>query len=321
MSLISEHRKTRENKSRIALHEFKIRFKKDSNIIYGFVEGKDDPCFYRGFIENAIPHDWDIELWNVGGKEGVIDVYSKIDWRSFRKSQILFFVDKDLSEFTKEVIRDEINIYVTNNYSIENDIVNSVTCNRVLREVCGFSELEYQISDQIKIHFDEQLECFQKALIPAMSNIIIWRKNNNKANLNDICMKHVFQIRNGYLKEISRPKKKENLIVYIHDQCNLRMTDGNSIAEITEIFEEKKYYEKYIRGKYLLWFLVEFCLSIYRDYNTLSFIEINKKPKMVTTLSQSNAIVLIATRCKIPLSLKSFFKNTIEKYIALKKAA
>jgi len=321
MSLISEHRKTRENRSQIALHEFKIRFKKNSNAIYGFVEGKDDPCFYLGFIENCIPDDWHIELWDVGGKDGVLDVYSKFDWRSFRKNQVLFFVDRDLSIFTKESIPNEMNIFVTQNYSIENDIVNPDTCDRILREVCGFSQLEYDKSDKIKTHFDEQLEYFQKSLIPVMSNIIIWRIDNKKACLNDIYMKHIFKINNGILSAISRPKNKDNLVLYIHDQCNLEITKRNSVAKITREFEEKKHYKKYIRGKYLLWFLVEFCLSIYKDCKTLSFIEIEKKPKMVTTLSQSNAIILIATRCKIPLPLKTFFENTIEKYVALKKAA
>jgi hypothetical protein len=104
MSLISEHRKSRANKSRIVLHEFKIRFKKNSNTIYGFVEGKDDPSFYRGFIDNNIPDNWHVELWCAGGKDNVLDIYSNFDWRSFHKRQILFFIDRDLSEFTKESI-------------------------------------------------------------------------------------------------------------------------------------------------------------------------------------------------------------------------
>ena len=134
-------------------------------------------------------------------------------------------------------------------------------------------------------------------------------------------MKHAFKITNGVLSEISRPKNKENIVQYIHDQCDLEITNEESVAETAKNFEDDKHYKNYIRGKYLLWFLVEFCLSIYKDYNILPFVEIKKKPKMVTTLSQSNAIVLIGTRCKIPKALKTFFENTIEKYVGLKKAA
>jgi hypothetical protein len=123
-----------------------------------------------------------------------------------------------------------MNIYVTEKYSIENNIVNQNTCERVLREICGFAETEKE-------------------------------------------------------------------------------------------FEDHKQYKNYTRGKYLLWFLVEFCLSIHKDYNKLEFVKIKKKAKMVTTLSQSNAIALIAPRCKIPKTLKIFFKNTIVKYVDIKKAA
>jgi hypothetical protein len=218
MILISEHRKSRANKSKIVLHEFKVRFKKNSDTIYGFVEGKDDTCFYRGFIENSIPDNWNVELWNVGGKNGVLEIYSNFDWRSFHRGQILFFIDRDLSEFTGESIPNKLNIFVTEKYSIENDIVNQNTCERVLREVCGFSELEYEQSDKIKRHFKEQLVHFQKLLIPVMSNIIIWKINHEKACLDNICMKHAFKIKNGVLYEIPRPKNKDNIVQYIHEQ-------------------------------------------------------------------------------------------------------
>lgn len=321
MSLISEHRKTRENKSRIALHEFKNRFKKDSKTIYGFVEGKDDPCFYRGFLDNSIPEDWNVELWPSGGKDSVFEIYSTFDWRSFNKNQILFFVDKDLSEFTNRSIPNKNNIFTTDNYSIENDIVNSNTCDRILREICGFTELKYDDSDKIKDLFDKQLELFQKALIPVMSNIISWRMENRKACLNDICMKHLFKIEKGVLLEISKPKNKESKIVYIHDQCNLEVNNKESITEIVIAFEKEYHYRKFTRGKYLLWFLVEFCLSIHKDYNNLPSVMITKKPKMVVSLSQSNAIAIVGLRCKIPKTLREFLENTINKYVAIKEAA
>jgi len=314
MSLIVEHRVAREDKAKIVLHEFKNSFKKNSNAIYGFVEGKDDISFYQGLIENAIPGDWSVHLWVAGGKDGVVEIHSDLDWRRFNKHQIVFFIDKDLSGFTEEATPKDINIYVTDNYSIENDIVNSDTCERVLREVCGFSELSHEKAEKIKKHFIKQLESFQKSLIPIMSNIVIWRKNNIRANLNDICMKHAFRIAKGHLEKISKPKGNENLVLYIHAQCNLQVTNEKLASDIAIEFEKNKHYKKYARGKYLLWFFVEFCLSIYKDYRNLAFVKIDNKPKKTTNLSQSNAIVLIAPRCRIPQSLKTFFENTINNW-------
>ena len=320
MSLIAEHRSARNAKAMIVLHEFKIRFRKNSRVIYGFVEGKDDHCFYRGFIENAIPNDWSIELWGAGGKDSVIEIYSKLDWRRFKKQQIVFFIDNDLSYFTGESIPKDINVYVTDNYSIENEIVNPNTCDRVLREICGFSELNQDISKNIESHFKEQLSCFQKSLIPIMANIIFWKKNNIKANLNDICMKHIFSVRRGFLERKSNPKGHGNIIEYIHRQCNVQQANDTQYTNIAREFEEKAYYKKFTRGKYLLWFLVEFCLSVYNDCSKLKFAEIKNKPKMTINMSHSNAIILIGTRAKMPLSLKCFFANTIDKYVATQNA-
>ncbi len=321
MSLISEHRKAREDKAKIVLHEFKLRYKKNSVNIYGFVEGKEDPCYYRGFIEHNIPNDWNVELWPAGGKDQVYKIFSAFDWRIYNKNQIIFFIDRDLSEFENETVLNKPNIFITDNYSIENDIVNKSTCDRVLREICGFSELKYEESDKIKIAFDEQLDLFKKALIPVMSNIILWKKKKKKPCLNDIYMKHIFKIKKGFLSEILKPNKKLNLVVYIHEQCNLEISNEDEVVPIIADFETKKHHHKFIRGKYLLWYLVEFCLSIFKDYDKLSFVSISNKPKAVVNLSQSNAVAQVAPRCKMPESLKLFFENTMENYIAFKETS
>jgi hypothetical protein len=321
MGMIDIHREARKDIKSTVLHEFKLRYKMHAKVIYGFVEGKEDPCFYRGFIENSIPHDWKVELWPSGNKDSVYAVYSKFDWKKFNRNQILFFVDRDLSDFVNEENIQAQNIYVTENYSIENDVVNKNTCERVIREICGFSELEYNASDKILNLFEEQLELFQKALIPVMSNIIFWRKNGLNACLNDIYMKHIFSIKKGKVKLNSRPKNKSDVVTYIHEQCNLSLCDQVEINKIARKFEEDLHFKRFIRGKYLLWFIVEFCNSIHRDCISLDCVSILKQPKMVTNLSQSNGIVQIAPRCKMPSSLKLFFEGTLSKYLEIENAA
>ena len=84
--------------SRVAsYHEFLSRFSKSKKVVYGFVEGKEDPCFYRGFIEYSIPDDWEVELWPAGNRDQVFRIHRDIDWRRFPKKRVCFFVDRDLS--------------------------------------------------------------------------------------------------------------------------------------------------------------------------------------------------------------------------------
>ncbi|KAA6314669.1 hypothetical protein EZS27_034750 [termite gut metagenome] len=299
--------------SQIVLHEFKSRYNRNSNIIYGFVEGKEDPCFYRGFIENNIPSSWKVEIWPSGSKSNVYLIYSKLDWKYFNRNQVLFFVDRDLSDFVNEekYIKAK-NIYITDNYSIENDIVTKNTCDRILREICGFHELKYDESDAILNLFESQLDIFQTTLIPIMSSIIHWRKNNIKASLNNIQMKHIFTIKEGV---ISVENHHKDNIIYAHERCNITSINESAINIISDAFNRNNNHKKFTRGKYLLWFLIEFCISIHRDYTSIKAISITTQPKMTVNLSQSNGIVQIAPRCKIPSSLKQFLEHKISKYI------
>lgn len=321
MCLIDEHRATRLDKQRTVMHEFRLRYRRDNRVIYGFVEGKDDPSFYRGFIESNLPQGWKAELWQAGNKDNVNALYAKFDWRSFKKEQILFFIDRDLSDFTEEEVPNETNIYVTDNYSIENDIVDSTICDRLVREICGFTNLEYENSDKIENQFNAQLEKFQDSLIKVMAHIIYWRKKSYNACLNDIYMKHIFSVQNGVLVQKDRPKNKASVIDYIYDQCNQPKEENEEIEGIEQFFQENNLQRKFTRGKYLLWFAVEFCLSIHRDCLNLEFISLDKKPKMVVNLSQSNGVALMAPRSRMTQRLIDFLNITMNKYIEIKEAA
>lgn len=71
-------------------HEFLNRYKKTAMCVYGFVEGKDDPSFYRGAIEHMLPEKWTVALWSVGNKDKVIQLYAAFDWVRFPKKRVVF---------------------------------------------------------------------------------------------------------------------------------------------------------------------------------------------------------------------------------------
>ena len=116
-------------------HEFLLRYKKSEKSIYSFFEGNDDPSFYRGFLEYVIPSDTKLFIWPSGNKDRVIQLYDSFDWSRFSKQQILFFLDRDLSELLNHSLPNDTNVYITDNYSIENDIVTLNTLDRVFKEL------------------------------------------------------------------------------------------------------------------------------------------------------------------------------------------
>ena len=121
-----------------------------------------------------------------GKKDKVLEVLNGMDWSSFQKKRICFFVDRDLSEFLNGGLPFIENLYVTDNYSIENDAMTFGTMARVLEEVLNITELDLKEIEVIKELFLLNLGEFQEAMVPVMSQILIWRRNGAKAELDNI---------------------------------------------------------------------------------------------------------------------------------------
>lgn len=291
-------------------HEFLTRYSKTKKVVYGFVEGKEDPCFYRSFIELQLPDDWHVELWPAGKKDRVYEIHKSIDWRRFKKSRICFFVDRDLSDMIPERLTSDTNIYVTTGYSIENDVVNKATCNRILTELCGFANSAHAELDAVCEIFEQEYEIFLQSLMPIMAWILEWRKRGGaRPNLNDIQMRDIFSISNGRLLTNANPKGKTDLALYLHEQCNVPFISGIDITPMQAEFSRRNSYKKFTRGKYVLWFLIEFCNAVHRDAVAL-FTGLTKPPKIHINLSCSNGMAIIGTRARVPRTLRSFIQST-----------
>lgn len=313
MSMLQVHAEAlREPQS--VYHEFLAGYKKNSKELYGFVEGDEDPSFYRGMIENMLPPEWNVDLWPAGNKTRVIELYNCFDWTRFSKERIIFLIDRDLSFFVGEKSSRDINIYITEKYSIENNIVSRNTCDRVLSEVCNLNRVKRREKNEILNLFEEQLSLFQKKMIRIMAWIIHWKQKDLKPSLNDILMRHLFAVDSGRLLENHSPKGFSTCEEYIHGQCNIPYKSTSKIIAITKEFKAADGPKKFVRGKYELWFLVEFVISIYKNIKNFSA-EYTQSPKMKVSFSQANAIILIAPRARIPASLKNFINRTHLKYI------
>jgi hypothetical protein len=298
-------------------HEFLLRYSKNSKTVFGFVEGKEDPAFYRGFIELLLPDDWDVELWPAGNRDQVYRIHAGLDWRRFPKGRICFFVDRDLSDLIPEALVTDSNIYITDGYSIENSIVNKTMCRRILTEICGFANAEHSDVDDVCELFSKQLEAFYLALIPVMAWILFWRRNAKKANLNDVPMHQLFCVKDGCLKMCPLPKAIGSVADFIHSKCNVVVDPAANQAMLeTEIMKNASY-RKFARGKYVLWFLVEFCLTARRDIAVL-FKTLKTPPPMHVTLSTKNAVAVFGNRARMPSSLRTFLRVNYCKYIERK---
>jgi len=318
MSMLTIHAAALSSKIS-SFHEFLSRFSKTKKVVYGFVEGKEDPCFYRGFIEHQIPEGWEVELWPAGNKDQVYRIHSGIDWRRFPKKRVCFFVDRDLSSLIPEKLVQDSNIYVTDGYSIENDVAKRGTCRRVLTEICGLASADHSDLDSVCDLFEKQIEKFHVEMLPVMAWILVWRRSGKPASLNDILMRDLFSVSDGVLQVKPNPKGKADAVEYIHAQCNLTYNATVDIVAHHAEFKKGGAYRKFTRGKYVFWFLVEFCCSVHKSAKVL-LKSCTKTPSMNVSMSASNGMTIIGNRARLPGSLRSFLEATYCAYIAGKTA-
>lgn len=302
------------NSSNVPYHEFLLPYKVAERVVYGFVEGKDDPSFYRGIIEHSLPEEWNVELIRAGNKDKVLRVLNSMDWSRFPKKCVCFFVDRDLSEFTCEEHPSDENLYVTDNYSIENDVITFGTMKRILEEILNITELNLTETRIIQELFESNLNTFQEAIVPIMSQIVIWRRSGEEVDLNNIKIKKLFTFVEGRInleEEFVEPILR---VEYAARCVNATSSTNEELAKAEVDFRNRQGLEKFIRGKYLLWFFVECALKLHCSIPKFCAKHSNP-PKIRSSLSIKNAMVEIGPRVRCPESLKHFIEHNYLEYI------
>ena len=297
-----------------AYHEFLLRYKASAEVVYGIVEGKEDPMFYRGIIEKSLPNGWEIELIAAGGKDKVLKAMRAFDWKTFSQKRICFFIDRDLSEFMHDVSISEDNLYVTDNYSIENDAVNVAVFKRILEEVLNISDLTPSESAAIENCFLEALLLFREAMLPVMVQVLLWRREGKRPSLNDIRPKDFFIFVDGRIRLRTGFESERSRLEHAARCVNLRSSGGSELAEAETEFRQRDGAERFIRGKYLLWFMIELALDVHRSVSSIVS-RFSTPPRVRVSIGAGNAMVIVAPRVRCPRSLGEFMERTYAQYI------
>ena len=302
-----------ERKGRtVPLAQFLSDYKNDVKICYGFVEGKDDPSYYRRVINNKISSDCRVVLYPLGGKEIVKAMYDEIHKRDLPNERIVYFMDRDLSNVIKDdnIIIDP-HVYITDNYSIENDILNSDTLEFVMQDLLGFCTMPMGDIEKVKKLYNEQLLDFETKMLPIMANIIVWKRKRIKpANYSQLKINKLFKVKDGSLSQIG---KDDEIIKKLYqdsqaDYSKYSKTDADNV--IREI-QDASLVHQIVRGKYLSVFFIMFCNSLYKEYANMG---ISAPTNNGRELSDRDIMETIAPRARVPQSLNAFIDNTIMHY-------
>lgn len=297
--------------------KFLLEYKHKGKTLHFFFEGADDQSFYTNFIDNILPDNYNKYYYNCGGKDKVLINYQDINWASYSKHRVLFFIDKDLDDLLNIPQPADINIFITKYYSIENYIVNQYMYERFLREICNV--IDESIIQEMKDKFELQLAIYYNLIRRLSAWIAFCRKNKYELNLNDLDISKIYTIDNSFNIKRIIPKTYKSIFDFI---C---LSIGNKYYSLSEI---KKYLidldllseEKLcIRGKYELHYMFTFC----KKTIDLKVPEWNKKitqynknhknkiPKCKVTvqITPENIFTILSPRIRIPEDLRIFLDN------------
>ncbi|WP_347491231.1 DUF4435 domain-containing protein [Desulfoscipio sp. XC116] len=296
----------------VPYHTFLMSQSKSKKRLYGFVEGKDDPSYYQGRIISQIRNDeWEVILIEAGHPKGnknrVLRLLNIIDWNRFSPKQTTFFVDRDLSDFLDDLPQND-NLYITDEYSIENNIVTVHTLKRALIELFNIHLVDYEFDIVVKF-FEQGIQKIAYVAEIITCYYLFLRKKGLTPSLGDIDISEIIRVN----KCIVDVKSLEAIKRYIKTKWCYDY-DELCIKEIQEDFSEKNKGYKYVRGKYLMWYFIKFINSFCCTCNEI----IPSMDKPITgyrELSEKYAIQDLGPRSKTPCSLNEFIERTYMYYI------
>lgn len=296
-------------------HEFLLGYKKDGKFVYGFVEGRDDPSFYKGKIDERLPEDWQVFLICCGSKNNVLEILNIFDWNRFEQTRILFFVDRDMDDLTSHGNPVKNNLYVTPCYSIENSVVNGYTVRRVLQEIYGIISVPQTYLDFLEGQFEKSKKDFCEMSVPIMAQLLLWRREGTPYTA-DAC-----KLSNLFVWERFSLKRKNETIEY-SDDLRIMWAEAGLSTHPPEDIKCTAYEiirttetECVCRGKYLVWLLVGFCHHVKSEFHNV-FPEYETPIKERFSFGQRNAMTAIAPRSRCPSSLSQFIESQYLSYIS-----
>ena len=286
----------------VALLELKQKYKQTDDAVYAIVEGRDDKAYYT-CIFARYPKFSNVEIIVANNRKNVVKAFEATDWSVYSVNRVFFFIDRDLSDITGEDTPISSNVYVTDEYSIENSLFNEDLLYVTLKIFYGLDNLEQvemQKLSQLYLDARQQLEII---FLPIMSWILFWRRKGVSCNLNNLNSCEFYRVNCGIMElknEFQNPTAIESAI---HSECGVAYLPNDISGCVQEICDHGGI-QKNIRGKYVRCFFVKFLKSIAASATAL--FPDKKKPKAIVEIGYANALQLLCGYMKTPDSLHKF---------------
>lgn len=302
-------------KANVVYHKFLGKYKPGEKQIYIFVEGDEDIAYYS----NAILHNFPklrVVKFIAGDKEKVLELNKYINWEFYNKHQLLFFVDRDMSYWMNmhSILPD--NVYVTDEYSIENDVVKEEYFMEYLQDLCGFATADEEELENIRELYHEKWEAFVDNSYYIMAAVAISLKHTGEHLAKEFAHERIIRIgkENIWRSEYNN----QSLNDYIDQIFRIAPEYKEEIEILIGRFrEEPQNYS--VRGKWALSFLVKMIKCVVQDRKNHApslYREGTARVGCLVNIEEHNAMTILGTRIPVVASLNEFCDMHIKSYLS-----
>lgn len=313
MSMLRIHETAREAAA-VLIHEVLSAYKADGTRVFLLFEGRDDPSFYCGLLRTQLPSGMR-EWYRVAGRRSrVLQVHSGLDWSRLDPRIVLFFVDRDLTDYVIEAKLGD-NVYVTDEYSVENYLVTEDACERVLREIYGLVNSTDAEMTELRNRFRSAVDEFCFRIAPLMAWYAVCRLCRMKPTMDAVRLETLCSVRRAVL-EWSPSFDDAALIDAAEDHTDVRLPieESGRVGEIALAIRSRQPVSTCVRGKWLAWLFLRFAESVVAEWKTLCP-SLPSEPRRHLELGRTNFVEVVGPRATCPESLKSFVKRNVGEFM------
>ncbi len=278
--------------------------------VFFVVEGKDDVPFYATNAEPYLPTGWKVNVINATNRRRVIDTYKSFDWTIYSKDRILFFVDRDLSDYTGEDTPKDSNVYVTEKYSIENELCTLDTFNKALKFYYDLLDIDDTDEQVIETFYTTCWDTFETIAEQVMAQILYWKLNSIASNYANFKIQNTFKL-TGLQLELANPYSEiKDVIQQLCLESSIPFIDMDFSPYIKQLKEIHTPCE-FIRGKYVVAFFSK--AITYLAHNSTDILPSKKRAKDKLSLGYEDVVLKLCGIMKVPESLDLFFREMKER--------
>lgn len=304
MSLVDKLRKLRIVPQSIWI-QFTGAYIEKSSDLYLFFEGHADVSYYTHVFRKAW-NDGKIFGFKCGGKSEVLRLIPTIQGRlGTNRWRGIFFVDRDFETFFPEHAVDNDQLYKTDWYSIENHIVSKESAKIFMTDIMKVPANEPAL-DQVLDEYENAYSTFVNAISPIMAWVIAARRAGLEVTFEELKLDSVLTIDPNCSCSLSN--NWGTLLFSYFGKSGVQVLDSDVDAVSVEFKNHNA--KKYIRGKFELWFFVNFLKKCHSQLSQRK--EGEQRYSCSISICNDSLMDLLPPRLPIASSLQEFVYRVLQ---------